>query len=306
MKKCFVVYNHQSGRKKGPQNIEQIYRILEKYGYETTFIYTRYKQHAEDIVYEIDEADLVISAGGDGTFNEVMTGNLRRKKQLLIANLPLGTTNDVGHMYGYKKNLLKNLELLLNGTVKGVDVCTINNQIFTYVAGFGNFVSIAYDTPRRLKKKFGKLGYIIYGLNAVRDALKFFDVKYKIGNTEYTGKYSLLFVTNSNHIAGVNDIYENVKLNDQKFEIVFCNLTSKRELVKGLCMLSIKHIDQIPGFTFYQANELDIVMDNTKGISWCIDGEKLESDSKKFSFKIVEDVKVLVPSTNAETLFIKK
>lgn len=306
MKKCFVIYNYQSGKEKGPQYIDKIYAILEKYGYETTLIYTKYKHHAEDIVFEIDEADLVISAGGDGTFNEVMTGNLKRKEPLLIANLPLGTTNDVGHMYGYKRNILKNLELLLTGTIKETDICTINNQIFTYVAGFGNFVNIAYDTPRRLKKKFGKLGYIIYGLNAVRDSLKFFDVTYKVNGVECTGRYSLIFVTNSDHIAGVNDIYENVKLNDHKFEIVFCNLTSKRELVKSLCMLSIKHIDQIPGFTFYQSNELEIEMDNTKGTSWCIDGEKLESTEQIFSFKIIENVKLLVPSTNAENLFIKK
>lgn len=304
MKKCFVIYNYQSGKRKQNRSIEKIYDILEKYDYETTLIYTKYKHHAEDIVYEIDEADLVISAGGDGTYNEVMAGNLRREKPLLIANLPMGTTNDVGHMYGYKNNLLKNLELLLQGSIQKADICTINGKIFTYVASFGNFMNIAYETPRRLKKKYGKLGYLIYGLQAVRDQLKFFNVTYQVHGMHCHGKYSLIFITNSNRIAGVNDIYEDVKLDDHKFEVVFCNLTSKREMVKSLCMLPLKHIHEIPGFTFYQTDHLEITFEDIQNTHWCIDGEKLESNQTTFSFEVIPNVKLLIPNTNIKQLFL--
>lgn len=305
MKKCFVIYNDQSGKPKANNYIHKIYSVLEKYGYETTIVYTKYKHHAEDIVYEIDEADLVISAGGDGTFSEVMTGNLKRKKPLLIANLPLGTTNDVGHMYGYKKNLLSNLTLLLEGTVKKVDICTMNGHIFTYVAGFGNFLNIAYDTPRKLKKQFGKLGYLIYGLSAVRDKMKFFDIQYKIDGVQYSGKYSFIFITNSDRVAGVHDIYQNVKLDDGKFEVVFCNLTSKREMVKKLCMLSLKHIHQIPGFTFYQTDSLEMKIEDKQNTPWCIDGERLEENTSTYTFRIIKNVQLLIPRKNEDNLFIK-
>ena len=54
------------------------------------------------LVEELDSLiDLVISVGGDGTFSEVMNGNLEREKQLVLAHLPVGTTNDIGHMYGF-------------------------------------------------------------------------------------------------------------------------------------------------------------------------------------------------------------
>lgn len=305
MKKCFIIYNDQSGKKKRLAT-EKIYKILEKYNYETTIIYTKYKNHARDIVFELEEADLVISAGGDGTFNEVMTGNVRRKNRLLIANLPLGTVNDVGHMYGYTRNILKNLELLLNGKQEKIDICKINDHIFTYVAGFGNFMNIAYDTPRRLKKKYGKVGYLIYGLGAVRDTLKLFDASYKIGNKEYRGRFSFIFVTNSDHVAGVNDIYEDVKLNDGKFEVVFCSLTSKKQLLKSLCMLPLKHIDQIPGFQMYQTSKMEICFKDIKDFPWCIDGEKLEGEKECFTFNVIEDIPLLVPLKNTKELFIRK
>lgn len=305
MKKCFVIYNFQSGREKSNKYIDKVYETLEKYGYETTVIYTKYRHHAEDIVHEIDEADLVISAGGDGTFNEVMTGNLKRKEPLLVANLPLGTTNDVGHMYGYKRNMIKNLESLLSGSVQSVDVCTINDKIFTYVAGFGNFMNIAYDTPRYLKKKYGKLGYLIYGLKVVRGKLKLFDISYKIDGVECNGKYSFIFITNSNTVAGVKDIYKDIKLNDGKFEVVLCNLKSKRELIKSFGLLGIKHIDEIPGFTFYQTSKFEIMIDDIKETSWCLDGDKLESEEKRFNFEIKTGVKLLVPDKNKNILFVK-
>ena len=58
--------------------------FLRKHGYDSEIIYTSSKKDATDIVYNLDYADLVISAGGDGTLNEVVTGNLKRKKKINI------------------------------------------------------------------------------------------------------------------------------------------------------------------------------------------------------------------------------
>lgn len=93
--------------------------IIEEKGYSCDIIFTEYHGHATEIMSSLEEdVDLVISAGGDGTFNEVMTGNIKRKKRLLLAHLPVGTTNDVGAMMGYGKNIIENLKMTLNGVKK--------------------------------------------------------------------------------------------------------------------------------------------------------------------------------------------
>ena len=98
--------------------------IIRKHGYETEIKFTSKQISATEIIKKLDKVDLVISAGGDGTLNEVVTGNLQRKERLTLANLPMGTVNDVGNMYGYtKNNYIKNLELLLEGVKKNIDVC---------------------------------------------------------------------------------------------------------------------------------------------------------------------------------------
>ena len=141
--------------------------MLNEYGYEAEVHYTEYKGHAVEIVKNLDDVDLVLSIGGDGTFNESITGNCMRNKRLVCAHIPVGTTNDIGIMMGYGKNMLNNLKMTLEGTIKNVDICLINNKPFVYVATIGKFADIPYETPRELKKKFGYLAYVSEGIKSL-------------------------------------------------------------------------------------------------------------------------------------------
>ena len=164
VKRLAIIYNPYSGKnKKKSFEYDKYAQIIESYGYEPTLFKTRYKGHAQEIVEELDNYDLVISIGGDGTFNEVVTGNLKRKNRLILSHLPYGTTNDIGAMFGLGKNITKNLKLILTGKTRKIDLCTVNGAPFVYVAGFGKFMSVPYETPRKLKKKYGYIAYLLEG-----------------------------------------------------------------------------------------------------------------------------------------------
>ncbi len=304
VKKCVVIYNPSSGRCKRKNIFRILYRVLEKYGYETTVISTEYSGHASEIVANMGYADLVISAGGDGTLSEVMDGNLRRENKLVIANIPLGSTNDVGIMYGYTKNYRHNLELLLNGQVKNVDVCMINDRSFVYVAAFGNYVDISYVTPQKLKEKYGHLAYIIYGLKMLKKNIQKYDIKYTIDGKTYETTGSFLFVTNSTRIAGMNNVYEEIKLDDGLFEVLICDIKNKHELVKRINDIQWMNVADIPGFTYYRTNNLIVEFKNKQPSSWCIDGDELAGRVQKYVFKINNETQVLVPKKNINKLFI--
>ena len=139
MKKCMVIYNPNSGKYNKEETLPKIKKILEEYDYEVEMIDTKCKGDATTIVSECQYQDLLISIGGDGTFNEVMTGNFKRKDRLVLCHLPSGTTNDIGAMWGYGKNIINNLKLALNGQIKRIDICTINGRPFVYSAGFGSY-----------------------------------------------------------------------------------------------------------------------------------------------------------------------
>ena len=153
MKRCAIIYNPLSGKHLVSNYLPQIKKILADYGYETSIFCTEQHGHAIEIVKNLEHVDLLLSIGGDGTFNESVTGNYMRSDRLVCAHIPVGTTNDIGVMLGYGKNIINNLKLTLDGEVKNVDICVINEHPFIYVATIGKFAEIPYETPRDLKKK---------------------------------------------------------------------------------------------------------------------------------------------------------
>lgn len=306
MKKCIIIMNPESGKVKSLRSKQAFYDVLRKHGYDAEIRYTKGPKDATRIVEELeDDVDLVISAGGDGTLNEVVTGNLRREKKLVIANLPMGTTNDVANMYGYTKDYKKNLELLLNGVRKKVDICYIDNTPFVYVACLGDYIDMAYNTPRDLKKKYGKIAYILYGLRQLRNKITRYKIKYKVDGKEHTGEYSFFFITNSSRVAGVDDIYYDIKMDDNMFEVALANPKTKPEILKMLVQVTMKDVKDVPGITYYRTNEFEIEFLDKPKTSWCIDGEEYPSNSSKFKFKVEQKIKMLIPKINAKKLFDK-
>ena len=304
MKKCLVVYNPNSGKYNKEVTLPKIEKILNEHDYEVIIEKTKYKGDATSIVANTGKCDLVVSIGGDGTFNEVMTGNFMRKDRIVLCHLPSGTTNDVGAMWGYGKNMLNNLKLALNGKVKRIDICTINDKPFVYSAGFGKFMSIPYETPRELKKRIGHLAYIREGARDFFRKVKLYDVTYEIDDEKYRGLFSFALITNANRVAGINNFYKDIKLDDNKFEVLLCNITKLKDIVKTLYFFALYDASKIPGFYFYQTDNIKIKFNSPLKKPLCIDGESFDDMSGSYNIKIDHDVHVLMPSKNVNNLFV--
>lgn len=303
MKKCLVVYNPNSGKYNKEVTLPKIEKILNEYDYSVIIEKTKYKGDATSIVANIDKCDLVVSIGGDGTFNEVMTGNFMRKDRIVLCHLPSGTTNDVGAMWGYGKNILNNLKLALNGKVKRIDICTINDKPFVYSAGFGKFMNIPYETPRELKKRIGHLAYIREGARDFFRKVKLYDITYEVDNEKYRGLFSFALITNANRVAGINNFYKDIKLDDNKFEVLLCNITKLKDIIKTLYFFALYDASKIPGFYFYQTDNIKIKFNSPLKKPLCIDGESFDDMSGSYNIKIDHDVYVLMPSKNVNNLF---
>lgn len=307
MKKCVIIYNKKSGKVKPSTLINSFYNIIEKYGYELEVITTKRKGHATTIMEELpNNIDLVIAAGGDGTFNEAIRGNIKRKKKLLMAHLPLGTTNDVGTMYGFSKDYKIDLELILTGVKKNIDVIMLNGEPFVYVAAFGNFINVTFDTPKKWKERFGRLAYLLFGFTEIKERIHMHHIKYQVDGKEKEGNYSYIFITNSNRIGGVDNIYPDIKLDDNKFEVLLCTIKNKAEIIRSLYLMKNKGIENVPGCEYYCTSSFKIEFDNIPEFSWGLDGEEYKSDTNKFEFTVNKDINILLPEYNIDRLFVEK
>lgn len=305
MKHCVIIYNPTSGRQKKEAWFNKVQKILKQYNYNSEFYKTEYAGHAKEIIQKID-ADLVISIGGDGTLNEVMSGNLNRNEQLLLSHLPYGTTNDVGKMYGFGKNMFRNLRMILEGTIHRVDLCFINEQPFVYIAGFGNFVPISYETPKRLKRKYGYFAYLIQGIKSINQQASKSSFDIEIDGKIYHKESSFVLISNANRIAGINYFYQDVKLDDHVFEVLLCDLTNKKDLLKSLYDLKIKGIKKVKGCTTLKTNHLIITFKKQPLKFWCVDGEKYKNDTLIYDIRLDHQVKMLLPNKKVKQLFLEQ
>lgn len=305
MKDCLVIYNPNSGHSNKREFLSKIREILTSSGYAATFFATEYPGHATEIIKNLTEIELVISIGGDGTFNEVMTGNLARPQdeRLVLAHLPAGTTNDIGTMWGYGHNMYDNLNALLEGSIKDVDICTINGHPFVYVAGFGKFLNVPYDTPREQKIKFGYLAYLANGIKELFSKTNLYDLTYEINGEKHTGLYTFATITNATRVAGFNNIFKDVKLDDNQFEVLFSNISKRGDLIRTLQLVMADDKTKVPGFYFHRGNKMTITFNTPPKKPWCIDGEKFDSKVTKYDIEIVRHVKIKMPKKNLKINF---
>lgn len=303
MKKCVVVINPTSGHGLNDRLATKIVEVLEEFNYVGDVYITEYAGHAEEIVRDA-ECDLLISVGGDGTFYETMNGNFKRKEQLVLSHIPVGTTNDVGHMFGLTKDIITNLRSILSGVVKKVDICSINGRSFVYVASFGKFMEIPYETPQDLKHRIGHMAYLISGIKVLFRKTKKYDVTYEIDGVKHKGKYTFIIISNANRIAGINNFYRDMKLDDQKFEVMFCSISNLSNLATAFYILKTSDISYVNGVECYKTNNLKITFNN--GVKpWCLDGEKYDPKTTHFEIDTNKTVKMLVPRKNVDKLFLK-
>ena len=304
MKTCVVIYNPNSGHTLEKTKLPKYKKIIEKYGYTPTFIGTQYRGHAKEIVSHLGYVDLVISMGGDGTFNEVVYGNIQRKRRLILAHIPVGTTNDVGTMFGYGKNIEDNLRLCLTGEVRDIDIPMVNNRPFVYVCGFGKFMQIPYETPREEKKKYGHLAYVWNGIKDFFTVTKSYNISFEVDGVEKTGKYSLMLIGSATRIAGMDNFFRDVKLNDDKFEILLCTYTKRLDILRAFAQVLAVGAEHVGGFEYYKASKMEIIFDKHPKKAWCVDGEQLEIRTLKYSIKNEKSIKILLPKKNLKKLFI--
>jgi YegS/Rv2252/BmrU family lipid kinase len=306
MKTCAIVYNPISGKKINFRVMPQFEKILAKHGYETKIFYTKYKGHATEIVRDLEPVDLVISIGGDGTFNESVTGNFMREKKLVCAHIPCGTTNDIGMMMGYGKNMISNLKATLNGVVKNIDICMINNKPFVYVAAIGKFTDIPYETPRKLKKNIGYLAYLSEGVKSFFNKTRLNEIVYEVNGETHRGLFSFIIISSASRISGINNFYKDVKLDDNKFEVMLCNISKKADIIKSLYFLTLYDVSKVPGIYSYKTDNFKIQFIDKPKKPWCVDGEKLDDMGNKYEITIDRSLKMMIPTKNIDKLFKKK
>lgn len=305
MKKCAFIYNPHSGNHKIESYLSQLEKIIAQ-KYEVALFPTKYPKHATEIVKDLKDTDLVISAGGDGTFKEIVSGNMMRKDPIKLSHLPCGTINDFKNTFSMKGNLPQILSSIIDGEDIKLDIFTLNNNIFFYAAALGAFANVPYDTSPKVKKVIGRLAYGIRIIKEMFHKIPVYDIKYEVNNKQFEEKVSIILASNTTSVGGIDKVLKDAVLSDGKFEFILLKYKSRRQIIRDLFTMvsKIKDYKSVKNVICYQTDKVTIEFKDIPSREWCLDGEKDITD-KNITIQVIGTVDMLLPRYSVKKILDK-
>ncbi|MFK5883759.1 MAG: diacylglycerol kinase family lipid kinase [Candidatus Izemoplasma sp.] len=282
MKNCTIIYNPVSGKKQFVNKLPKVTKRFEEAGYKVTLKETKRQKHAIDLAKEacIEEVDLLVIAGGDGTIHECVNGIAQSDFRPKIGYIPSGTACDIAGTLKISKNVDKAVDIILMDNVAKMDIAKSNNGYFLYVTAIGTYVDISYVTDSKLKKYFGYFAYVYTGIK------EFFTIPMMKGKIvyddgDYRGYFSLILVLNSKKVAGFN-VVEKPVLDDGLVDVVLYRYVP---FLNNLIFFVSFFITPkaLPFVHKFRTSKLKIYTDSNH--KWNTDGE--ESNSGNVSIEVI-------------------
>ena len=274
MKKMLFIYNPNAGKGLLKAKLSDVLDIMVKAGYELVVYPTQsYRDAYRKVVHMEKGYDMVVCSGGDGTLDEVVTGMMKRDKEdrVPIGYIPTGTTNDFASSLHISRDIMEAADTTVHGKPFACDVGKFNKDVFVYVAAFGLFTDVPYQTDQKLKNALGHAAYVLEGVKRLSNVPSY-HIKITTEDRVIEDEFMIGMITNSRSVAGFRSIMgKDVKFDDGEFEVTLIkkpkSLIGLQEIITALLIESFdtKHM--------YTFKAKEITLESKEEIPWTLDGE---------------------------------
>lgn len=288
-KKMLFIYNPKSGKGKIKTALFDIIDIFTKSDYNVTVHPTQCRNDCKNTVENnASNYDVVVVSGGDGTLNEAVTGmlNISAKNRVPIGYIPSGTMNDFANGNGISKIMTKAAEKIVNGNIIKYDIGKFNDEKFIYVAAFGAFTGVSYETKQITKNILGSAAYFMEGVKSI-PKIESISIKITTDEGEVIEEDALIFlIMNSTSIAGFEfGEFYSVNTDDGLFEIVV--IPKSTHIMDLAAMINeIKNGEKNSG-GIRVLNVKKAVIETEKPVNWTLDGE-FGGETDRVEFEVLD------------------
>lgn len=273
-KRLLFIFNPKSGKGQIKNRLVDILDTFVKSGYEVVAHPTQAKDDARLMIEKYARNyDLVVCSGGDGTLDEAVSGMMESPVKVPIGYIPAGSTNDFAASLRIPKNMLRSADIAVNGKLFSCDVGGFNEDYFSYVAAFGLFTDVSYQTSQNLKNVLGHGAYIIEGAKRLVDIPSYI-LEVEVNGEVIRDEFIYGMITNSTSVGGIKNMTgKDVMLDDGLFEVNLIkfpqNPIQLNEILTNLMMP--KAIDTQYIYSF-KTDHMILRCEN-QAIPWTLDGE---------------------------------
>ena len=192
MKKILFIVNTILEGKKEAGIAAIVNREIDKNNFYPEIFYSEYPGHTAEIAKNhINDFDIIVAVGGDGTVNEVARSMIHTDKVLAI--VPVGSGNGLARSLKIPLKVPEAVRLINEVHIKTIDTGTINDLPFFHMAGIGFAAEVV-----QCYASLGNHGMAVYLKQVIRTFLNYksSDYKVKINDTEYHDSFFLIDFAN--------------------------------------------------------------------------------------------------------------
>lgn len=275
MKKMLFVMNPYSGMRQAVRYLADIIAMYNRAGFEVITHMTSGQGDALDTVRNIaPRVDLVVCCGGDGTFNETISGILESGVDIPVGYIPAGSTNDFAASLHLPTNIMQAAKDVIDGEPVTYDVGKFGDRYFSYVASFGAFTKASYTTPQSIKNALGHTAYVLEGINELSQLRKE-HVRFEIDGQVVEDDFLFGAISNSTSVGGILTLDpKQVDMADGKLEILLVRAPTNLLEISECIMAVQTQKYNCAMITFRSAEKIKVYADPL--MPWTLDGEREE------------------------------
>lgn len=272
-KKLLLIYNPAAGRGRVTRCLSAILQKFCAAGYETTVYPLISGLHAESVLKDAakQDYDLVVCCGGDGTLHHTLNGLMKMSKRPHLGYIPCGSTNDFAASLNLPHDLESACDAIVNGNPKPLDIGNFSGEYFCYVAAFGAFAAVSYETPQNVKNAVGHLAYIIEGIKQLPFGQKF-PARIEVDGVIYEEDFLFCSISNSTYIGGFAlDKCVDADLHDGKFEVLL--IRAPESIVEGNNIIAHLLAHDFNNEYIHLLHADTVNVHSAEPLAWTLDGE---------------------------------
>lgn len=282
MKKLLLIINPCAGQKKAKRHLTEIIDIFNRANFDVITYITAGSADAEAAcIRYADQVDRIVCCGGDGTFNETVSGVLKSGRDIPIGYIPAGSTNDFASSLHLSNNVLQAARDIVDGQAKRLDIGLFGSRYFSYVASFGAFTRTSYTTPQTLKNALGHTAYVLSGIQELSQ-IGSHPLRFTLSDgTVIEDRFLFGAISNSTSVGGILSLTpDRVDMADGKLELLL--IRSPKDLFElSDCVRALQQKTyQCAMITFLSTDSVTISA--PADLNWTIDGE-MESGHEDIS-----------------------
>lgn len=294
VKKLLFIVNPKSGKSLIKPHFCDIVDVFVAAGYDVCVHTTQAVRDAYQVARDRSrEFDLIVCSGGDGTMDEAMSGLMELDIRKPLGYIPAGTTNDYAKSLGIPGNMVEAAKVAVSGVPKAVDVGVFNSRYFAYVAAFGAFTDVSYQTKQEQKNLMGHLTYVLEGIKSL-PSITAYPMTVEFDDQVITGDFVYGMISNSISIGGFKSICsKDMALDDGVFELLLVRMP--KNVLEFQAIVGAMLLQKVDEKLMVFARVSHVRLSSEWDVAWTLDGEDGGSHREVYIYNLCQGMEIVCP-----------